>query len=239
MTLLDACEPLFQKICALNRSSKTKGPAQDFPSLRKEVASLISGLRGNLMSEPSLAGQWQKLEMPILFFVDSMISESRLPASAEWNKNRLAYDFKELAGDQKFFDFLDRDLADPDPDATERLGFYFTCVGLGFSGFYSQRPEQLRPRMVEMLRRVDPSVRTESHMKISPEAYENVDTRDLIEPPPLPTGVLVGFFIALCLVFIAVSFHLYQDATLELRQALVDILSHTLDQIKSHIRLVL
>jgi len=239
MTLLDACEPLFQRICSLNRSSGTKGVPLDLPSLRAEVTALIAALRNNLIAEPALAGQWQKLEMPILFFVDSMISESGLPTAGEWNKNRLAYEFKELAGDQKFFDFLDKDLADPDPDATARLGFYFTCIGLGFTGFYSKSPEQLRPRMVEMLRRVDPAVRADSHMKISPEAYENVDTRDLIEPPPLPTKVLVGFFASLCVVFLVVNFHLYQDATIELRKDLVNILLHTLDQINSHIKFVL
>ena len=37
-----------------------------------------------------------------------MISESSLPFAAQWNQNRLAYERNELAGDEKFFDLLER-----------------------------------------------------------------------------------------------------------------------------------
>ena len=59
--------------------------------------------------------------MPLIFFVDSLISESTLPFAAEWNRKRLAYERNELAGDEKFFDFLDETLAEKGPDADERL----------------------------------------------------------------------------------------------------------------------
>jgi len=230
MTLLDTCEPLFSKICSLNRIARTGGPTPDLPSLRRDIQDLLDKARDAMLAEPSLERHWEKLEMPLIFFVDSMISESKLPVAAEWNKSRIAYDYKELAGDQKFFDLLDEELADGSNDASQRLGVFYTCVGLGFTGWYGDNPEQLRPRMVEMIRRIDPGIRTEGHLKLCPEAYDHVDTRDLIEPPPVSAKVLLGFFLALCLIYVAVNLFLYQEATSELREDLTWILQRTLEQ---------
>jgi len=230
MKLTDACEPLFQKICELNRSTRSQGTLPDYNTLRREFIGVMDVIRNRIASTPSLQRHWAKMEMPLLFFIDSMISESALPVASQWNKNRLAYDFKELAGDQKFFDLLDENLEDSSEDATERLGVFYNCIGLGFTGFYAGRPDQLRSRMIEMISRIDPSVRVENDLRICPEAYENLDTRDLIESQPIPTKVLAAFFLGLCLVFFVVLVLLYQDATLEFRRMLVLIISHALEQ---------
>jgi len=240
MTLLDTCEPLFQRICSLNRTGREGGGnTPDLTSLRREINELMNKARDAMLAEPSLERHWDKLEMPLIFFADSMISESKLPVATDWNKNRIAYDYKELAGDQKFFDLLDGELADQSNDATQRLGVYYTCIGLGFTGWYGDNAEPLRSRMVEMIRRIDPGVRTEGHLKICPEAYDNVDTRDLIEPPPISAKILFGFFLALLLIFIAVNLFLYQEATSELREDLAFILSKTLEQTQLTLRSLL
>jgi hypothetical protein len=230
MTLTEACEPLFQKICELNRTATSQGLSPDYHSLRRDLSGLMDTIRNTIASNPSLQRHWAKIEMPLLFFIDSMISESVLAVASQWNKNRLAYDFKELAGDQKFYDLLDENLKDSSEDATERLGVFYTCIGLGFTGFYSGRPDQLRSRMIEMISRIDPTVCADNDLHICPEAYENLDTRDLIEAQPIPNSVLVFFFIALCVVFFVVLVLLYQNATLEFRRMLALIISHALDQ---------
>lgn len=236
MTLLDTCEPLFRRICQLNHLAKTEAPTPDLPSVRREMQNLLNQTRDRMLAEPALERHWDHLEMPLIFFIDSMISESKLPIASLWNEKRLAYDYKELAGDQKFFDLLDEHLKDRSVDASARLGVFYTCVGLGFTGWYSENAEQLRPRMVEMIRRVDPKIRTEETLKLCPEAYENVDTRDLIESPPIPTKVLVSFFAALFLLFVAVDFFLYQESTAELREDLAEIISHKLESSRLSLR---
>jgi hypothetical protein len=81
-----------------------------------------------------------------------------------------------------------------------------------------------------MISRIDPTVCADNDLHICPEAYENLDTRDLIEAQPIPNSVLVFFFIALCVVFFVVLVLLYQNATLEFRRILALIISHALEQ---------
>jgi len=107
MTILEVCEPLFKKVCLLNRLGRKGGGTSDYDRLRLEIEEMFKEMERVAGNEPFLRSQWQKLEFPLIFFVDSMIAESGLPVAAQWHQHRLAYDRKELAGDEKFFDFLD------------------------------------------------------------------------------------------------------------------------------------
>jgi type IV/VI secretion system ImpK/VasF family protein len=224
MTLLEACEPLFQRICELNRTSRAGGTTPDYQTLRREMVDLLKRVRDTMLVEPEIERHWAKVELPLIFFVDSMIAESNLAAASEWNQHRLAYDLKELAGDQKFFDLLDETLQDTSSDASERLAVFYTCIGLGFCGFYGNQYERLRNRMTEMLQRIDPTVRGDLRMRVCPEAYQHTDTRDLVERPPLPRWLLLSLFLGLCLVGLAIWVFLYQEATLQMREDLRAIL---------------
>src|SRR5689334_596798 len=144
MTLLELCEPLFKKICLLNRLGRKAGSASatiEYEKLRLEIKELLAELEKKSTTEPGLGAQWRKVELALVFFVDSMIAESGLSVSAMWHQNRLAYERKELAGDEKFFDLLDETLNDPSPEATERLQIFYTCLGVGFTGWYAGQNE--------------------------------------------------------------------------------------------------
>jgi hypothetical protein len=135
MTLLQLTEPLFQHVCRLNRFSrragatksgggdttyislKTESPAAaasaaaktaslDYTVARSEIKALFEDMMSKSASDMRVSQQARKVELPLLFFVDSMISESGLPFAAQWNQNRLAYDRQELAGDEKCFLYL-------------------------------------------------------------------------------------------------------------------------------------
>ncbi len=229
MTLLDACEPLFQKVCELNRMGRNGAGTMDFQTLRREITGQIDAVRRVILGDPNLDRHWNKLEMPVLFFVDSMISESAISAAADWNKHRMAYDYKELAGDEKFFDLLREELKDTSSEASVRIGFYYTCIGVGFTGYFAGGPGHLRSLMIEMIKRVDPTVLAEDHLRLCPEAYENLDLRDLREPPPIRASILLAFFLALSAIFLAVNIFLFSEATLQLRSDLARILSHALE----------
>jgi len=229
VTLLDLYEPLFQHICVLNRIARKGGSeAIDHDSLRATIVGLFDSIRQQARTEPLIELQANKLELPLTFFVDSILAESNLQCAAQWHKNRLAYAQNELAGDEKFFDFLDETLNDPSKEATARLVVYYVCIGLGFTGWYAGQPEYLRRKMETIAKRISGTVDFESAGRICPEAYQYLDTRNLIEPPSSIIGAIAIAFLALTLIAIAVNLYLFRAGSLGLMESLKEILRHDL-----------
>jgi len=220
MTILELCEPLFRKVCLLNRLGRKGGGSLDYEPLRLEIEELFSQARQVSQEDAELRLQWQKLELPLIFFVDSMISESGLPVAPTWNRNRIAYERKELAGDEKFFDELDETLKDPSDEATQRLQVFYTCIGLGFAGWYAGQPEYLRGKMLDISQRIRSAMETDKSARICPEAYQNVDIRDLIQAPGLRLGGIAIVFAGLCLLVTIVEIYLFRAASLTLTDSL-------------------
>ena len=110
-----------------------------------------------------------------------MISEIGLSWAREWKE--LAFEHQEMAGDEKFFDLLEETLKDKSPAANQRLAVFYTCIGLGFTGWYTGQPEYLRRKMKEIAARLQAGGQIADAARICADAYEKVDTRDLIEPP--------------------------------------------------------
>jgi type IV/VI secretion system ImpK/VasF family protein len=220
MTLLELCDPLFKKICLLNRLGRKGGGPTNYDQLRLEIQDLFKQLGQTAEKEPLLRAQWRKIEMPLAFFTDSMIAESRIPVADQWHKNRLAYDQKELAGDEKFFDLLDETLNDPSAEATERLQVFYTCIGLGFTGWYATQPEYLRGKMIDISHRIQGSMETDRKARLCPEAYQYLDTRDLVQPPGSKLGAIVLLFAGLCLIVFAVEIYLFRAASISLTDSL-------------------
>jgi type VI protein secretion system component VasF len=233
MILLELCEPLFKKVCLLNRLGR-KGArvsaALDPENLRLEIKELFAEIEKRANADSRLAPQWQKLELPLIFFVDSMIAECGLNVSAAWHQNRLAYERKELAGDEKFFDLLDETLNDPSEEASERLLIFYTCLGLGFTGWYAGQPEYLRGKMIDISRRIRLAMDTDQSTKICPEAYLGVDTRDLIQRPGLGIGAIAVIFVGLCLIVLTVETYLFRAASLSLTDSVNAIASQEISK---------
>ncbi|MFW6163809.1 MAG: DotU family type IV/VI secretion system protein [Planctomycetota bacterium] len=226
MTLLELCEPLFQYMCRLSRSARKGGGSLEYDRVRAEIEGLFKEMRANADTEPGLVGQYEKVEEVLMFFVDSMIAESDLPFAQQWHKNRLAYERNELAGDEKFWDLLDETLADSSSEATERLAIFYSCIGLGFTGFNTGQPELLRKKMLQCSARIQHLMDKDEESRLCPEAYQHTDTRDLVEPPGaklLGIGIaLVGLIIVL---FVA-NIYVFGHSSKVLREAFTDILGH-------------
>jgi type IV/VI secretion system ImpK/VasF family protein len=228
VTLVDLYEPLFQYICMLNRLSRRgSNEAIEFNPLRAEIAALLDSIAKRGQEDPLLALQAQKLEMPIIFFIDSIIAESNLQCAAEWHKNRIAYSRNELAGDEKFFDLLDETMNDSSAEATERLVIFYVCLGLGFTGWYANQPEYLRRKMETLAKRIGVAD-LERAGRICPEAYKYLDTRNLIERPSAKIGAMALAFLGLSIVVLAVNFYLFRVGLLGLTESLAEILRHDL-----------
>jgi type IV/VI secretion system ImpK/VasF family protein len=226
LTLLELCEPLFKKVCLLNRLGRKGGSistSTDAEKLRIEIKGMFADIERRASTGSALAAQWQKIELAMIFFVDSMIAECGLSLSAIWNQNRLAYERKELAGDEKFFDLLDDTLNDPSKEATDRLKIFYTCLGLGFTGWYAGQNEYLRGKMLDISQRIREALDTEQNTKICPEAYVGVDTRDLIERPGLNIGVIAVICLGLCSIVFTVEIYLFRAASLSLTDSLTAI----------------
>jgi len=191
MTLLELCEPIFQYVCRLNRLARS-GSTLEMDQIRNDIKKIFEAMNAEALNIAALTSQYEKVELPLLFFVDFMIKESELTFAYDWYE--LGRERNELAGDEKFFDLLDENLADTSDAATERLVIFYTCIGLGFTGVYTGQPENIQRLMSKISARVSRMIDADEKSYICPEAYENVDARDFVEPP---STRLVGIGITL------------------------------------------
>lgn len=223
MKLLELYEALFQLICRLNRVAKTQNHPE-FARVRSELKAVLEEINRRAASDVVLLNQVRQLERPIIFFVDNLMATSRLKFAAQWAANRLAADYNELAGDERFFvDFLDRDMADPSPEAGERLVVYYVCLGLGFTGMYVGQPEKIRDYMDKIFPRIRQWMDSDPRTKISEQAYSCTDTRILTEPPGDKILLVVLAFVFLSLSVLVISYGLYYKASAELKHSVAEI----------------
>ncbi len=210
MTLVELCEPFFQHLCRLNRGAR-KGVSPDAAQARAEIKGVFADMRSRAAAQPGLADDYAKVEVVLMYFADSMIRESRLAFARDWPE--LAREQGKAAGDEEFFDELDRTLAEPDSDsARQRLTVFYTCMGLGFTGWYTGNHDHLRKKMNELASRLRGTMDADKAARVCPEAYEGVNTADLIEPPArklLGVGILFG---GLALAVLAANIVLYLDS---------------------------
>ncbi|MEE8576821.1 MAG: DotU family type IV/VI secretion system protein, partial [candidate division Zixibacteria bacterium] len=141
MMLLELCEPLFQYVCRLRRSARM-GRTIEMDEVRSDISEIFSKMKEDASSDMELLTQYEKVELPLIFFTDFMIKESNLPFAYDWVE--LGRERNELAGDEKFFDLLDAELADPSDLAAQRLVIFYTCLGLGFTGVYTGQVESIQ-----------------------------------------------------------------------------------------------
>jgi len=219
MKLLDLYEELFQYVCLLNRMSMAKPEAQrEYARVRADVKGLIEDITRNTAADVRLAGQARRLEMPVIFFIDNVISTSRLKFAAQWAANRLATERNELAGDERFFEFVQKDLADVSEEAVERLAVYYTCFGLGFTGMYINQPEHIRTLLEQIFPRIKHWTDSD-RIRLSEEAYKYTDTRVLTEPPNNKIILVSILFLFLSLSVLVFCYGVYYKASSDLTSA--------------------
>ncbi len=258
MTLLQLTEPLFQYVCRLNRIARrgaaakstgadttfislasqtesaaraptpARGATLDYTVARAEIKALIEDMMSKATKDGRLMQQAKKIELPLIFFVDSMISDSTLAFAAQWNENRLAYDIAELAGDEKFFDLLDETMKENSDEAAERLAVFYVCIGLGFTGIYFKQPEFLRKTMLSIAPRIRHLVENSQDTRICPEAYEKLDERNLVQPPSSRMVVVGLVFLCFTLAVLISYFVMYRQASKNLNDSIEEVLNQDL-----------
>lgn len=204
---------------------QSRAMSLDYAVVRAEIKALLDDYQQRGASDVRLSSQARKMELPLLFFIDSMIAESTLPFAAQWNQNRLAYERNELAGDEKFFDLLEETLRDSSDDASERLAVFYLFIGLGFTGIYFRQPEYLRKTMLTIAPRIRQLVEADQAARICPEAYEGIDARNLVQPPSSRMAIVGIIFLCFILAAIVSYFWMYRTASHNLRRSLDHILA--------------
>ena len=209
MTLLKLCDPLFKYVCFLNRSSR-KGAPIDATHAEAEVETILSEIRSRANSIPGLAEQYERVELPLTFFVDNVVCTGPSPLSDNWQ--RLAYKKDRVTGDTDFCDELDALLEEPEtPSTNERLSVFYTCVGLGFTGDRLADPALRQKRMAQMARRLRSFMELEDRAKVTPQAYAHT-LRDMLIPPPVaPVWKLGVALLGLVLTLAILNAYLYRE----------------------------
>jgi type IV/VI secretion system ImpK/VasF family protein len=220
MRLIELCQPLFQYICMLNRSSR-RGGVNDLNQVQSELKAIFTQIAASAGNESSLRTRYQKIEPVLMIFVDEMIQKSHLSFAADWPSLAEAKGLHD--GDEAFFDMMDATLRDPSSGALDELRVYYTCLGLGFTGWYGGQADHLRKRMLELSARLRGVGDADQASRIVPEAYEHVDTSNLIESPGASVaGILIGLMGIIAVLLLA-NVYLYQSSFHKLEGALQSI----------------
>ncbi len=222
MTLLELCEPLFQYVCRLNRSAR-KEAVVEHNQVRAEIEAILNDIETKAGPDPRLANQLDpdkgKIGPVLSFFVDFIIKESRLSFASDWQEIA-AKKYNALAGDQKFWDLLEETLNDRSEAADERLLVYYVCIGLGFTGLYSDQPEHLRAKMREISIRIRHLIDSDDTVPLISESELHVNLDNLIEPPGKSLVGIAIALVGLLIVLFVGNIVLYWNSTSDLDESL-------------------
>jgi type IV/VI secretion system ImpK/VasF family protein len=226
MKLLELYEDYFQYICCLLRAAKTQAHPE-FTRVRSEIKELLEKAAQSAASDARLSAQVSKVELPLVFFADDVISNSQSRFAAEWAPKPLAEERKEAKGHERFFvDFLEADLVNSQEEASERLAIYYVCLSLGFHGIYRSHPEKILWYMEQIFPRIRQWMDNDPRTKISEEAYRHTDVRVLTEPPNTKIAAVAVAFLFVSLSVLVVYYALYADAVKVLTNSVEFIVSH-------------
>ena len=220
MTLLEITEPLFVQMSRYNQMARSGRAGTHIDLVRNEIEVIFAEMRRKAAAAgPAADSQFKRVEMPLVYFVDNAIVSSGFPFAAEWSRNRYARKYNEQgAGDERFFAMLSSELADPSPEATERLAVYYQCVGLGFA-HPEGKPEETHLDMRRIAARVSPEGTGRLDAQITPDAYYT-DGKDYRRPPTASLAAMALGLVALTLVVFIAYFCLWKWSSEGLRDML-------------------
>ena len=127
-------------------------------------------IREQVEDDGRLKREFQKIEQPLVFFIDYTVKEGHFPFRDQWTE--IARDYNELSGDEKFFDLLSESL--DDPDSSEQLMMFYLFMGLGFDGCHVDDREYVQRRMKVCAARIQLPAKSEE---------ETLSSADIDEPP--------------------------------------------------------
>jgi type VI protein secretion system component VasF len=196
--------------------------------VRSSIERILAEMPSKAAADLRLQEQVRKIELPLIFFVDSIISDSPLAFASQWNSERLAAKRNEYAGDEKFFQLLEDTLQeeafkDKSAEASERLAVFYVCLGLGFRGVHADDPKRLRQYLDDISRHISAGIDRNWNEEIIKEHF--ADTTNLVVPPSRKL-VLVGIlFICLTLATLFAYIWMFREGSHSLSSSITTILN--------------
>lgn len=189
MTAFELYEDVFLYMCRLNRWARMGAPL-DYEKIRGELVGLLEQVERRTKDIAILKEHWKRLQAPVCFFIDDVISQSDMAIAATWRSNRLGRDASVvgedkslLVGDEDFFKQLDEILAmDVSEQTNEWLVVFYTCLGLGFQGMHYDKPQELQKYMRALWVRCRDYMLEDDIPRLIPQPYKATKRGRLAKP---------------------------------------------------------
>ncbi|MDR2394582.1 MAG: DotU family type IV/VI secretion system protein [Treponema sp.] len=133
LSLEDLCRPVLTCFCNYWQLNQAEIPLS-LEKFRADIESSLEEAKHKAATDPVLVREYERIERPLVFFIDFMVQESSFPFNKQWRE--LGRNYNELSGDEKFFNLLSEALKDK--EALQRISLFYTMLGLGFEGAYMQ-----------------------------------------------------------------------------------------------------
>ncbi|MFI4896340.1 MAG: DotU family type IV/VI secretion system protein [Phycisphaerales bacterium JB059] len=215
-SLPELCEPLFQYVCRLSRSSR-KGVALDPGLVRSDVRALMGELSSRARAESGMSALADEVRVPLALFVDETVRHCVSGAEASWRSLADELEGFEVES-SRFFTSMEDALGDMSQGGLQRVEVLQTCLGLGYRG--GRTPGEIASLIERGAERLSGRMDADPSARVCPEAYDHVDTSDLIQPAGRS---VLGIGIALVTLIVVVAVGnaiIYKTASGELRAAL-------------------
>lgn len=210
-------EPVLSYIAFIRNDIEATAKTE-FSEVMREILNLIA----NIEKKVKILGieaidLYERMELPLIFFIDYMITTSNLSIAEEWDKNRLACGGKSImTGDKKFFDIFEEIYSKNDPQYDECLDVFYLFLALGFRGYYENSPEKIENIMYRISNRV-PKVHLKQASHILCEKnYERTCSDNLVYKAFLPFRMIIWPLLALFLIAFGINFFLFHKTSLPL-----------------------
>jgi type VI protein secretion system component VasF len=144
VNLEELCRPVFVCLCGYWQLNQAGHPPEA-ETFREAIESSLEQAKHLAAADPVLFRDYDRIERPLVFFIDYIVKEGGFPFRQEWRE--LGRKYNELSGDEKFFNLLADALRDS--QAVGVIPLFYTMLGLGFEGVHAQDPGFIEKTMGE------------------------------------------------------------------------------------------
>jgi type VI protein secretion system component VasF len=182
---------------------------------RENIETALEDARLLASADLNLSRDYERIDRPLVFFIDFMVIEGNFPFSRDWRE--LGRNYNELSGDEKFFNLLSDALGDTKAHNTVPL--FYTMLGLGFEGAYIQDHKFIEKTMKECAARFpgELDIREEPLVKVATEKRIAGLKRGRVLRP---RRVALFFSLLLLAVSLIVNFAVFFDTAFPFRESL-------------------
>jgi type VI protein secretion system component VasF len=214
INLEDLCRPVFTCFCNYWQLNQAGSPPS-MKKFREDIESALSDAKLQAAADPGLSREYERIERPLVFFIDFMVKEGSFPFNRDWRE--LGRNYNELSGDEKFFNILSESLGDN--RAHNAIPLFYTMLGLGFEGAYIQDHQFIDKTMKECAARFpgELDIREEPVVRLAVEK-RNAGLKRNRALRPLRMFLFCS--ILLTLISLIANFAVFFDATLPFRESL-------------------